>query len=179
MVSSSDFVTAQSPNQELDSLQVREGDLHLRFLIGSGAELALPATSVREVLAPAPDRITPIPNTSPLILGVLNLRGQSIWVADLGQFLGDDTPLNTDRNEIPVVAVEFEETLLGLAVDRVVGTDWLASDHMQISMNAPDAMAPFVAGEWLMADPQEEDQPQHPLRLLDILAVLRSPRWGT
>jgi twitching motility protein PilI len=172
MVSSPDFIATQQQGSELGTLQTPEGDLHLRFLIGSGAELALPATSVREVLAPTPDRITPIPNTSPLILGVLNLRGQAIWVADLGQFLGDPAPLNTDRNEIPVVAVEYEETLLGLAVEQVLGTDWLAGEQLRISMDAPDSMAPFVAGEWQMDEHRS-------LRLLDILAVLRSPRWGT
>jgi len=66
------------------------------------------------------DRITPIPNTSPLLMGTLNLRGRVIWVADLGQFLGKQTALNIERAEIPVIAVEDQDTMVGLAVDKML-----------------------------------------------------------
>jgi purine-binding chemotaxis protein CheW len=174
MVSSPNVTAAQSnssaQNPELQSL---DGDLHLRFLLTSGLELALPAIGVREILSPPPDRITPIPNISPLMLGVINLRGQVIWVADLGQFLGDTVPLNTNRNEIPVVAIESEDVILGLAVEQVLGTEWLAADQLRIPMDIPDAMAPFLQGEWL-TDPHTN----HSLKLLDTFALLRSARWG-
>jgi purine-binding chemotaxis protein CheW len=174
MVSSPNVTSAQSTssaqNPELQSLS---GDLHLRFLLTSGLELALPAIGVREILSPAPDRITPIPNISPLMLGVINLRGQVIWVADLGQFLGDTVPLNTDRNEIPVVAIESEDVMLGLAIEQVLGTEWLAADQLRIPMDIPDTMAPFLQGEWL-----KDPNTNHSLKLLDTFALLRSARWG-
>jgi twitching motility protein PilI len=177
MVSSPNYLADQSatssPNPELQSLQSREGDLHLRFLLASKIELALPAIGVREILSPSPDRITPIPNISPLMLGVMNLRGQVIWVADLGQFLGDHVPLNTDRNEIPVVAIEGEDIILGLAVEQIVGTDWLATDTLRVPLDIPDAMAPFLQGEWLL-----DAATNHSLKLLDTFALLRSARWG-
>jgi purine-binding chemotaxis protein CheW len=174
MVSSPNVTAAQSNSSAQNpELQSHDGDLHLRFLLTSGLELALPAIGVREILSPAPDRITPIPNISPLMLGVINLRGQVIWVADLGQFLGDTVPLNTDRNEIPVVAIESEDVLLGLAVEQVLGTEWLAADQLRIPMDIPDAMAPFLQGEWL-----KDPSTNHSLKLLDTFALLRSARWG-
>ncbi len=152
-----------------------EGEPHLRFFIPSGTEFALSAIGIREVLAPSPDRITPIPNASPLFLGALNIRGRIVWVADLGQFLGDSTPLNTDRAEISVVAIEDQDAMIGLAVDRLGEMDWLdtESERLRPATNVPDTMAPFLRGEWVL-----NEEPEQLLRLLDHTSVLRSARWG-
>jgi twitching motility protein PilI len=96
-----------------------------------------------------------------------------VWVADLGQFLGDPTPLNTDRPEVPVVAVEDQDIMLGLAVDRIVGMDWLDIEEIQLPTNVPDSVAPFLRGEWLL-----DNQLNKFLRLLDQVAILRSARWA-
>ena len=159
MVGMPDFLTGRGQDQapEFQELESPEGELHLRFYVSSGEEFALPATGIREVLSPVPDRITPVPNVSPLLLGTLNVRGRVVWVADLGQFLGDSTPLNTDRQEISVIAVEDQDILLGLAVDRIVGMEWLA---------------PFLRGEWVMGEDRRF------LRLLDQISILRSARWA-
>lgn len=148
-----------------------EGDLHLRFYLSLGEELALPATGIREVLSPAPERITPMPNASPRLLGVLNLRGQAIWVVDTGQLLGNPTPLNTDRAEISVIAIEDQEVIVGLAVEQIVGMDWLNLDQIHPCTAAPIAMSTFVKGEW-------RQDPQPPLRLLNPTAMIRLGRWA-
>ncbi|MFE4106382.1 CheW domain-containing protein [Almyronema epifaneia] len=175
MVGNPDFQTGRGQDQapELQELETPEGELHLRFYISSGEEFALPATGIRRIIEQAPDRITPVPNVSPLLLGTLNEQGRVIWVADLGQFLGYGSPLNTDRSEIPVIAVEDQGTMLGLAVNRIVGTEWLDIDELQVSRNYPDAMAPFLRGEWVV-DPDHN----RTLRLLDQVAILRSARWA-
>jgi twitching motility protein PilI len=159
---------------DLPSLQTPEGELYLRFYLPSSDEFALPATAIREVMQQSPDRITPIPNTSPLMLGTMNLRGQVIWVADLGQFLGDKGNLNTDRVEIPVIAIEDQETLLGLAIDRLGEMEWLDVEQLQIAADVPDSIAPYVQGEWKL-----DGEIQQILRLLDHVAILRSARWAT
>ena len=175
MVGNPDFLTGRGQDQapEFQELESPEGELHLRFYVASGNEFALPATGIREVISPSPDRITPIPNVSPLLLGTLNVRGRVIWVADLGQFLGDSNPLNTDRPEIPVIAVEDQDTMLGLAVDRIVGMAWLDIEEVQMPTNVPDTMAPFLRGEWISGDKDEKV-----LRLLDQVSILRSARWA-
>lgn len=165
----------EQPNQmpEFQELESPEGELHLKFYIASGEEFALPATGIKEVIAQPPDRITLIPNVSPLLLGTLNVRGRVVWVADLGQFLGDSMPLNTDRSEIPVIAVEDQDTMLGLAVDRIIGMDWLDIEDIQVPTSVPDGMAPFLRGEWTSKDHEGRF-----LRLLDQVAILRSARWA-
>lgn len=173
MVGSPDFLTGKGQDQtgEFQELDSPEGELHLRFYITSGNEFALPATGIREVISPSPDRITPVPNVSPLLLGTLNVRGRVVWVADLGQFLGDPLPLNTDRPEVPVIAVEDQDIMLGLAVDRIVGMDWLVIEDIQMPTSVPDSVAPFLRGEWQQAENKF-------LRLLDQVAILRSARWA-
>ena len=175
MVGSPDFLTGRGQDQapEFQELESPEGELHLRFYITSGSEFALPATGIREVLSPSPDRITPVPNVSPLLLGTLNVRGRVVWVADLGQFLGDTIPLNTDKPEISVIAVEDQDIMLGLAVERIVGMAWLDVDHVQMPTAVLDSVAPFLRGEWVL-----DNQPNQYLRLLDQVAILRSARWA-
>lgn len=174
MVGNPDFQIGRGQDQdpEFQGLETPEGELHLRFFVASGEEFALPATGIKEVIESPLDRITPIPNVSPLLLGTLNVRGQVIWVADLGQFLGDTVVLNTDRPEIPVIAVEDQEVMLGLAVHHIVGTRWLDVEEVQMPVNASDSMAPFLRGEWVL-DPESDRK----LRLLDQVAILRSARW--
>lgn len=175
MVGNPDFLTGRGQDQapEFQELESPEGELHLRFYVPSGNEFALPATGIKEVIEKEPDRITAIPNASPLLLGTINIRGRVIWVSDLGQFLGDAAMLNTDRPEIPIIAIEDQDTMLGLAVDRIVGMAWLDVDQVQIPTNVPDSMAPFLRGEWVLD--KESDKF---LRLLDQVAILRSARWA-
>ncbi|GAC1469577.1 MAG: chemotaxis protein CheW [Chamaesiphon sp.] len=165
--------SSHDKSPEFQQLESRKGELHLRFYVPSESEFALPAIGIREVISASPDMITSIPNASSLLLGTLNWRGQVIWIADLGQFLGVDLLLNTDRPEIPVIAVEDQDTIIGLAVDRIVGMDWLEIEQIQPAKNVPDSMAPFLRGEWLSND---EKNPY--LRLLDQISILRSARWA-
>ncbi|MGB5594693.1 MAG: chemotaxis protein CheW [Crocosphaera sp.] len=159
---------------EIQALQTPEGELYLRFHLPSQEEFALQAIAIREVMQQSPERITPIPNASPLLLGTLNLRGQVIWVADLGQFLGNTVPLRTDRPEIPVIAVEGQDTILGLAIDNLGDMEWLDIEQLQAPTNVADEIAPYVQGEWVMGENTHQV-----LRLLDQVAILRSARWAT
>jgi twitching motility protein PilI len=105
----------------------------------------------------------------------MNWRGQVLWVADLGQFLGDNIMLNTETTEIHVIVIEDQETLIALAVDRRVDMEWLDTAQLeQVMTGVGDLMAPFLKGEWLL----DSDTDQK-LRLLDHVAIIRSARWAT
>ncbi len=164
---------SQHITPDSQELQTPVGELHLRFYLPSQEEFALSALGIREVMQQPLERITPIPNASPLLLGAINLRGQVIWVADLGQFLGDNNRLNTERSEIPVIAIEEQETILGLAVERLGDMEWLDLDKLGSAASIPDQIAPYVQGEWIL----EQESPKT-LKLLDHLALLRSARWA-
>jgi twitching motility protein PilI len=172
MVKDAEFLAEN--NQEISPGIIEpEGEPYLRLYVPSGSEFAFPAIGIRDLIQHSPDRITPIPNASPLLLGTMNLRGQVIWVADLGQFLGDMAVLNTDQSELEVIAVEDQDTILGLAVERLGEMDWFDLDDLQMPTDITDTMAPFVKGEWQL----NGEEKQH-LRLLDQFAILRSARWA-
>lgn len=172
MVKDAEFLAEHS--QEISPGIIEpEGEPYLRFYVPSGNEFALPAIGIREVIQQVPDRITPIPNASPLLLGTMNLRGQVIWVADLGQFLGDAAVLNTDKSELDVIAVEDQDAILGLAIERLGEMDWFDLEDLKMSTNLADSMAPFIRGEWSL-----DESPNQHVKLLDQVAILRSARWA-
>ena len=159
---------------DIKPLENPEGELHLRFYLASGEVCAFPATGIAEVMQQTPDRIASIPNASPFLLGTINLRGKVIWVADLSQFLGDKGVLKTDRPTLPVIAIEDQELIMGLAIDRIGEMDWLNVDQLEILQPPPDAIAPFVRAQW-----QSEDEIDRVVNILDPAKILRSARWAT
>ncbi len=159
---------------ETPSLEQREGELCLTFFVTSGKKFALPAVGVREVISTIADRITPIPNASPLLLGTFNWRGQVIWVADLGQFLGDTVLVNTDRTEVSILVVEEQETVMGFAICSVANTEWLDINNVNAPQGLPDSTLSFVKGGYRL-----DDQEQGFLHLLDQVAILSSARWAS
>lgn len=176
MVSDSELYTESSLDLslEIQPLENPEGELHLCFYLASGEACAFPATGIAEVMQQTPDQIAPIPNASPLLLGTINLRGKVIWVADLGQFLGDTGVLKTDRPTIPVIAIEEQEQILGLAISSIGDMNWLDVEQLGIISSPSDSMAPFVQAQWR---PDSEDNVI--VNLLDPAKILRSARWAT
>jgi purine-binding chemotaxis protein CheW len=176
MVGNEDFLPVSDQDRVADlqgELEAPEGELYLRFFVGSGLEFALPATGIREVLEYAPDRINPMPNVSPLLIGTVNIRGRVVWVGDLGQFLGDTIAVNTDRSEVSIIAIEDQGLMLGLAIEKIGMMTWLDPDSLRVSRTNVDSMAPFVKGEWLL------EAENNPLKLLDQVNILRSARWAS
>jgi purine-binding chemotaxis protein CheW len=162
-----------SSELEFQSLENPQGELHLRFYLASGDEFAFPAIGIAEVTQQSAEQITPIPNASPLLLGTINLRGKIVWVADLGQFLGDRGNLNTDRSEIPIIAIEDGEMVLGLAIERLGEMAWLDLEQLQTTHDLTDRIAPFIQGQWEIIKESTQF-----VRLLDQVAILRSARWA-
>ncbi len=163
-----------APEIIVPQIEQREGELCLTFLVPSGKKFALPAFGVREVISTIADRITPIPNASPFLLGTYNWRGQVIWIADLGQFLGDTVLVNTDRTEVSILVVEEQETVMGFAIQSVANTQWLNLKNMTATQDLPDSMLSLVKGRYILEN--EEDGFLH---LLDQIAILSSARWAS
>ncbi len=176
MVTNPELYTESGLDLSLDikPLENPDGELHLRFYLPSGKACAFPATGIAEVMQQTPDQIAPIPNASPLLLGTINLRGRVIWVADLGQFLGDSIALKTDRPTIPVIAIEDREQIIGLAISSLGDMDWLNVEQLKIDQPVADSMAPFVQAQW-----QPENESDLIVNLLDPGKILWSARWAT
>lgn len=83
------------------------------FRLGS-SELALPAKTVHQILAPRP--VTRLPDPPPLVCGLVAWRAQVLPVIALGERLDCNNP-PVDRCTLMVA--EAGEELIALAVDEV------------------------------------------------------------
>nr|WP_295979608.1 chemotaxis protein CheW [uncultured Agrobacterium sp.] len=84
-------------------------------------------TSVREIRGWAAS--TPLPHSSPEILGIINLRGTVIPTIDLSRKLGMRSGETTERSAIVVVEVSGKP--MGLVVDQVTDMLSVTADQLQ------------------------------------------------
>ncbi len=89
-------------------------------------EFCVRTISVREIRGWS--QSTPLPNSSPDILGMINLRGTVIPVVSMAQKLGMTAAPPNPRSAI--VVVEVQDTILGLLVDGL--SDLLTFDGATI-----------------------------------------------
>ncbi len=80
----------------------------------SGQVYGLPISAVQEVLADT--CIEPVPGTTPLVLGVINLRGSVVTVVDLRRHFGFEPEADAQTR---IIVVDHGCESLGLCVDRV------------------------------------------------------------
>lgn len=86
---------------------------YLCFTLGK-EEFAIPLLSVREVIA-VPE-VTPVPQTPPHFLGIMNLRGQVISVMDMRAKLSIKP---NNGNETSVVICDIKPNPVGVVVDSI------------------------------------------------------------
>jgi len=185
MVSKPDFVTDPRQNRHgklpenadakgLNQSPSLKDELYLRFYLSSPEEFALPLISIKEVIEVTPNQIIPIPNTSPLVLGVVNWRSRLIWVVDLGKFMGEMIPLNLERrSQVSVITTEYEDAIIGLAVDHICATFWLDMESVVAPTDVPDDIVPFVHGEWLDSENNKS------VKLINQKIILQSDKWAS
>lgn len=80
---------------------------------------AIEAGSVREILDLVP--ITEVPNASPFVSGLINVRGRVVPLADLRVMFGMDRPEPDEDTRIVVMEVDIdgEPTVAGILADKV------------------------------------------------------------
>ncbi len=88
-------------------------DRYLCFSLGQ-EEYAIPLLSVKEVIA-LPE-ITPVPQSAPYFLGIMNLRGQVISVIDLRTKLSIKP---SDSSETSVIICDLNPNSIGVVVDSI------------------------------------------------------------
>ena len=80
---------------------------------------AIEAGSVREILDLVP--ITEVPNASPFVNGLINVRGRVVPLADLRVMFGMDRPEPDEDTRIVVMEIDIdgEPTIAGILADKV------------------------------------------------------------
>jgi purine-binding chemotaxis protein CheW len=130
----------------VDSAAERVPQLIL-FLLGT-VECALPADAVQGIERIT--EITPIPNTAPWVLGVVQVWGSIVSVVDLRAFFGlTPEPLST-RNRLLVLTMK--DMTIGFLVDFV--TEMRPTDNT-VAMDDPTIpqwLQPFAEGSFHLED---------------------------
>ena len=88
----------------------------------AGRDYAIDIMKVKEIAKAG--RFTYVPNTSPFVLGVYNLRGEIIPIIDLRLFFGIKVPERKGDEIENVIIVSVGEQIFGVvidAIDKVVG----------------------------------------------------------
>jgi chemotaxis signal transduction protein len=93
----------------------------LSLYITPTEEMLLPTEQMVEILSLRLEEVLPVPETSPLVVGVFNWRQQVVWLIDLPSVLGrlplaQQSPGLLQRD---VVVVNYQGQTLGLGITRV------------------------------------------------------------
>jgi twitching motility protein PilI len=116
-------------------LALRVGDMNLLFeLAGTGEIVSVPAG------------ITKVPRTQDWFLGLANVRGQLVGIADLSRFFGGPpTPLDsTSRAVLLSSALGVNTAVLATRVQGMRNLDELSAAQVEISVQ----VAPYASGGW-------------------------------
>ncbi|WP_196159409.1 chemotaxis protein CheW [Reinekea sp. G2M2-21] len=90
--------------------------------------LAFPATLIKEVVPWQP--LNPVPSQATGVMGLISLRGETLAVMDVLQMNG----LGYVENPSFMVVLDFPESRVGLAVDKVEGVQYFNADQMDTNM---------------------------------------------
>ena len=136
------------------------------FEVG-GHTYAVATNQIREVVRFQP--ITPLPQSPPLIEGVIDLRGTIVPVLDLGRVLAG-TPVSDDGRARIAIA-ESEGRLVGLAVEAAVSVVSLREDQLE----ATPALAHGDSGLTRAVARRDGADPILVLSLEQLLRRVQSP----
>jgi purine-binding chemotaxis protein CheW len=130
----SDFLV--SPSQDGTQSEARREFLTCRL----GGELygidILQVQEIREI-----DRVTRVPQVSPFIRGVINLRGAIVPVVDLGMMFGFEKPLGLQAAS--AIVLNVDRRLVGLVVESVSDVVGLTEEEI---LPAPELGGRSIAG---------------------------------
>lgn len=126
--------------------QTNLGDGYLQFKLNQSTTAVVLVNFTQEVIVLPNDLITSIPNTSELILGLMNWRNRIIWVLDLPRILGLDSQTYRMR-QCNILVIRHEGETIGLMVPEIKGTVRFNSDNIQFSNHqiAPNIL-PYLKG---------------------------------
>lgn len=104
----------------------------------AGQQLVAPMGEISEILA-LPE-VVPIPLTKPWLLGVANVRGRLLPLADLAKFLNLHSHERLKKRK--VLVIDEDGMFSGILVDQVLGIMQFSENHYQ--PNALPENSPFA-----------------------------------
>ncbi len=144
--------------------QTNLGEGYLQFKLNRSTTAVLLVNFTEEVVVLPLAAITSIPNTSELILGLMNWRNRIIWVVDLPKILGLES--QSQMRQCNIIVIRHEAETIGLMVPEIKGTVRFDSGTIQSAQNQASDIIPYLNG--CIADEDELNL------VLNIQAILKS-----
>ncbi len=129
----------QSSVKEINKELTNEDEKYLLFEVEEQSYAVL-VKDILEILIPTP--LTPVPNVSNCIIGVMNLRGKIIPVVDLKDRFG--LGVSEIGESSCYVVVEFQNYVVGILVDKVLIVHEFPNSKVQKTVQ--DDKCPYIIG---------------------------------
>lgn len=184
---------AQPPENALlpQGLADTAEDQFLQVTVNGDLPLLLPGVNLVEIMKLTIGQVVPMFEMAPWVMGIYNWRGDMLWIADLGHFLGFapwyQQAEATTRHTVVVIKPPYDSDrpaheqppTLGLVVSAVEAMVTYPANAMQPLIDEPGAIAspiepgllPFLQGCY----PGSPSQPQLVLDGTAVLAAMAQP----
>ena len=136
---------------------------YMTFILGK-MKYAIELPKIREILT-YPDMITPLPNTTQWVKGLINLRGEVVPILDV-RIKFNTGEIIYDENTAVIAVITNDNRMLGIVVDKVDDVQ-----NIDITSLSPVAsMGSAIPSQYLKGYVRLEDNQM--LVLMDIEAVI-------
>ncbi|MDJ0530885.1 MAG: chemotaxis protein CheW [Xenococcaceae cyanobacterium MO_207.B15] len=150
-----------------DNLEQDTSKPYVKLALEANKFAVLPMDNAKEVLLVSSQRISPVPNMSNYILGLINQRSHIFWVVDLPYMLGMQ-PIARNQQSYHLAIVRSNNIPLGLVVTEVQGVIHLSHEEIQSPVGTVSPrLVPYLKGCSLQKDQL--------FLVLDAEAIVNSP----
>ncbi|BAU15103.1 CheW protein [Leptolyngbya sp. NIES-3755] len=105
----------------------------LRFALSPSTQTMLATDRITEILNLNPQQIIPLPDVFPEVVGVLNWRGEVLWLVDLSYLLGTE-PLfhQLESGSYNALVVQHPQGMIGLVINQISQSFWCNPAEIQL-----------------------------------------------
>ena len=113
-----DFLSNQGATPPIAS---QVGQRFLRFHLGEEDTALIAVNVVKEVLSVSGEKMLPVPDVNPSVLGIHNWRGEMLWVIDLNHLLGFPPlwEIQDVASDLNIIVLQSNHQEIGVAVPQV------------------------------------------------------------
>ncbi|WP_296403629.1 chemotaxis protein CheW [Psychrobacter sp.] len=131
----------------------------------AGEKFVAPIGEVAEVIS-VPEALTPVPLSKPWLLGIANIRGQLLPIADLAKFVN----LNNKTQQSKLMVIKHHNLQVGLMVDEVWHIkNFFAHQYVAKSLVTNSPFLPYNHGRF------EDSEQSWPIFMPSLL--IQDPRF--
>lgn len=183
-------LTRVTPTRTTTTAEVEEK--FLRFQLGAEGIALLPLNAIKQVMQISVAEILPVPQMPDCVLGIINWRGEMLWLVDLGQLVGfpplcepevgsgltqesvviQNIGLNLPWQTMMAIAIQVNDQSLGLVVQQIHDIEVHSTQQLHlpsIGLFSPEIL-PYLQGYLIGANKEV-------LMVLHAEAIAQAPLW--